>query len=120
LIRESSEVRCDHFSLDFNPSLAAMSDFGISPEPHCRLIKLFWPASHFPTTGSTVVIIFVAFRCAWRSVYFRALPAIPPVTSKNHFSLFAGWRQPEAYFRAWVIDFLSDYLPRLPMPQLIF
>jgi hypothetical protein len=34
--------------------------------------------------------------------YFLALPAIPPFTSKNQFSLVAGWRQPNAHFKAWV------------------
>jgi hypothetical protein len=53
-----------------------------------------WPADHFLATGPAVVIIFVGFRRAWRSAYFLAQPAIPPVSSKSHFSLFAGCCQP--------------------------
>ena len=56
----------------------------------------------FSETGSAVVIICVGFRDAWRAAYFLALPAMPPVSLKNHFSLSGRWRQPNANFKAWL------------------
>jgi hypothetical protein len=48
------------------------------------------PAGHFPATGPPIVIILVAFRCALRLADFLAVPTIPPLVWKNHFSLSAG------------------------------
>jgi hypothetical protein len=64
----------------------------------CKYHKLGRPS--FSGTGSAVIV--VAFRRPLRSAYFLAVPAIPPHSLKNQFSLSGRWRQPEAYFRAWV------------------
>jgi hypothetical protein len=89
-IQPSSKEFSKTLFFGVNPSLAGIFNFGISPKPHCRLIILFWPLSVFRRA---------VFRL---TAYFLALPAIPPVTLKNHFNLFAGWRQPNANFKAWV------------------